>query len=190
MKVEELVVGEDYLMGTHHTWDQDHYRNERVRVLDTQMWEEYPALSGNRPGTTGTLTPEQVRAGDFAAPSGVRRIISTSGKPRVLVAIMRDHEGDEVRQIVSVLPRYIRVPWAEGLQITQNWREAQRERHMKSIQKDLDRRQREEALKARADRIGLKVEVFGSVRIQPDEFERLLDHMEALHLTFEQEVGS
>jgi hypothetical protein len=172
MKRDEIEVGKEYLVGTHHTWATDHYRNAYVRVIDTSHgWTKSRSLvapQGQRMRETDS--------GPLEVPYG----FVDGGHLRGVLVQVLDRGTD---QFAVYDPKYFRVTKAEGERIIAEHRDKERLRQERAFSARAERRARMEDLQARAKDVGLTVVGDGmdmSVKIKVEEFERLLKLLEGL----------
>lgn len=173
MKRNEIKVGEEYLVGTHHTWHTGHYRNVMVKVVDTTRgWMRSRSLvapQGRRMRETDS--------GILPVPYG---FVDTPSRQGVLVQVLdRDGEGFAVYE-----PRYFRATRAEGERVVAEWRDRQRAQMERATQARDESRTRMEGLQHRAEEVGLGVRYVDpmtrSFRISADELERVVHLLESL----------
>lgn len=174
MKREEIKAGEEYLVGTHHTWATGHYRNEFVRVLDiSRGWAE----------TKSVVTPRGYRSiavdtGAIDLWMGYREdILGRQSAKGVLVSILGGN-GEHHRYAVYD-PKYFRVTAQEGRRILDDWAERQRQTKAALAQLRAEEAERFRQVQKRAEAFGLAPARYGNlISLDMAQFERVLDLLE------------
>lgn len=176
MKRDEIKVGEDYLVGTHHTWSQGHYRNAYVRVIDTtRMW--FKSDSRISPGGHNEVETD---SGVINLWRGFRP--DTLGRAKNVLVQHLDGNDVPIKGRYDIYhPQYFRRTALEGkATIAAHHQRMEASRKARQTLAD-EQAERMASLKDRAKVAGISVSTYGAqVAISADEFERLLERLDLL----------
>lgn len=175
MKRADIEVGKEYLYCTSPDWLGSRYRADRLRVLDTDTWEEARWMI-----SSNTFKVEDTASGPVEMRREIGRATTSSKKKGVLAMILDPSTGKDKRAVV-VQPSFIRGPWEEALaEIDTFERARERSREQQQARQQAEDRRRKAIVEGFAKH-GLRTTsgFRGSIALSLDDAEAVLAALES-----------